>query len=109
MRHYKTFTQAQMRTLAQWEPQFRSVVKSRYLRGVGRSSAGIIAEVYREATGKVIPVNANCSKCIFNLLEEVGRAYFEEQEWRGSMSRKAAEFVKEETTDKEAGNGAEDE
>lgn len=107
MRHYKTFTQAQMRTLAQWEPQFRSVVKSRYLRGVGKSSAGIIAEVYREATGKAIPVNANCSKCIFNLLEEVGRAYFEEQEWQASKPRKVADLVEEETTDKDADNGTE--
>lgn len=70
-----------MQTLSQWEGNMRTAIQSRYLRNVGRAAVQIIAEIWARKLGVAkIAVNDSCPACVLDLLQRVGKAYFEQKE-----------------------------
>lgn len=84
------FTKEDMKTLSQWEGNMRTAIQSRYLRNVGKASVQIIAEIWARylGVGKVA-VNDSCPACVLDLLQRVGRAYFEQVEAENKKAKKA--------------------
>lgn len=79
-----------MQTLSQWESNMRTAIQSRYLRNVGRAAVQVIAEIWARKLGVAkIAVNDSCPACVLDLLERVGKAYFEQQEAENKKAKKA--------------------
>lgn len=77
----KQFTPEDMQTLSQWEDNMRTAIQSRYLRNVGRAAVQVIAEIWARKLGVAkIAVNDSCPACVLDLLQRVGKAYFEQKE-----------------------------
>ena len=75
------FTKEDMKTLSQWEGNMHTAIQSRYLRNVGRSAVRTIADIWARRLGVAqVAVNDSCSACVLDLLQRVGRAYFEQVE-----------------------------
>lgn len=52
------------------------VVRSHYYTGIGRTAVGIIEDIYNRYSPSKAHIDANCGKCIYNMLTEVGAWYF---------------------------------
>lgn len=77
----KQFTPEDMQTLSQWEGNMHTAIQSRYLRNVGRAAVQVIAEIWARKLGVAkIAVNDSCPACVLDLLQRVGKAYFEQKE-----------------------------
>lgn len=77
----KRFTPEDMQTLSQWEGNMHTAIQSRYLRNVGRAAVQVIAEIWARKLGVAkIAVNDSCPACVLDLLQRVGKAYFEQKE-----------------------------
>lgn len=77
----RTFTDAQLKMLEPYAPNFETAVHSQYARRVGGPEAAqTIARVYREATGIALPVYPSCMDCMMHLLTQVGKAYLADLE-----------------------------
>lgn len=74
------FTNEQMAKLSEWESNMRSAVRSGWARGIGSHATQEMASIYESATGRKHPVNVGCGPCILDLLQRVGRLYFEQKE-----------------------------
>lgn len=75
------FTKEDMKTLSQWEANMRTAIHSRYLRNIGRAAVQTIASIWAKRLGVAqVAVNDSCSACVLDLLQRVGRAYFEQVE-----------------------------
>lgn len=58
-----------------------TAIQSRYLRNVGRAAVQVIAEIWARKLGVAkIAVNDSCPACVLDLLQRVGKAYFEQVE-----------------------------
>ena len=75
------FTPEDMQTLAQWEHNMRTAIQSNYLRNVGRAAVKTISDIRARQLGvKEVYVNDSCASCILDLLQRVGKDYFEQKE-----------------------------
>lgn len=74
-----TFTEEQLKTLSQWEDNFRTAVNAQWARNPGRSGLKVIFDIYTSVTGDTRRFNDNCSHCILSLLQDCGRIYFKDQ------------------------------
>jgi hypothetical protein len=84
------FTKEDMKTLSQWEKNMRTAILSRYLRNVGKSAVQTIAEIWARKLGVAkVAVNDSCPACVLDLLQRVGRAYFEQQEVENKKTKKS--------------------
>ena len=85
----KQFTPEDMQTLSQWEGNMRTAIQSRYLRNVGRAAVQVIAEIWARKLGVAkIAVNDSCPACVLDLLQRVGKAYFEQKEMVVSVPKR---------------------
>ena len=73
-----TFTEQQLKTLSQWEDNFRTAVNAQWARNPGRSGLKVIYDIYTSATGDTRRFNDNCNHCILSLLQDCGRIYFQD-------------------------------
>lgn len=75
-----TFTEEQLKTLSQWEDNFRTAVNAQWARNPGRSGLKVIYDIYTSVTGDTRRFNDNCSHCILSLLQDCGRIYFQDKQ-----------------------------
>lgn len=81
-----------MQTLSQWEGNMRTAIQSRYLRNVGRAAVQVIAEIWARKLGVAkIAVNDSCPACVLDLLQRVGKAYFEQKDAPVKIKKKKKE------------------
>jgi len=74
------FTPEQMQILSQWEQNMRTAIQSNYLRNVGRAAVKTISDIRARQLGvKEVYVNDSCASCILDLLQRVGKDYFEQK------------------------------
>lgn len=74
------FTPEDMQALAQWEHNMRTAIQSNYLRNVGRAAVKTISDIRARQLGvKEVYVNDSCASCILDLLQRVGKDYFEQK------------------------------
>lgn len=84
------FTKEDMKTLSQWEANMRTAILSRYLRNVGKTAVQTIASIWAKRLGVAqVTVNDSCPACVLDLLQRVGRAYFEQVEAESKKAKKA--------------------
>lgn len=75
-----TFTEEQLKTLSQWEDNFRTAVKAQWARNPGRSGLRVIYDIFTSVTGDKRRFNDNCNHCILSLLQDCGRIYFQDKQ-----------------------------
>lgn len=73
-------TKEQIKILEPYEQHFNTAIRSRYARYPGASAVHTIHQIYSEATGTRIQLNASCSSCIFRLLVDCGTLYFKDKQ-----------------------------
>ena len=72
------FTEEQIKTLSQWEDNFRTAVNAQWARNPGKSGLRVIWEIFTQVTGDQRRFNDNCNHCILSLLTDCGRIYFKD-------------------------------
>lgn len=80
------FTKEQMETLSQYESYFTTAIRSKYARYPGLSGITAIHEILSSVSQQP-RLNASCSSCVFRLLVECGRIYFEDKEEMAQMPK----------------------
>lgn len=74
------FTEEQIKTLSQWEDNFRTAVNAQWARNPGKSGLRVIWEIFTQVTGDQRRFNDNCNHCILSLLTDCGRIYFQDKQ-----------------------------
>lgn len=69
-------TREEIGTLSKWDKNFHDAVYAQWADTPGRSALKTIWEIYTRATGERRRFSDNCSKCIYDLLNDCGKIYF---------------------------------
>lgn len=69
-------TEQEFNTLARFEDKFSVALHSHYARGIGRTEAETLHPILCRVTGIQYRLNPSCSRCIYNLLCDLGKFYF---------------------------------
>ena len=97
-----TFNLNQIQELSKWEDAFRTAIHSDYARGVTPKTAERIFEILKEATGTNMILQANCSRCVKDLLKKVGERYFLDKQEIAENKAKARETNQTSTKTKQS-------
>jgi hypothetical protein len=97
-----TFNLNQIQELSKWEDAFRTAIHSDYARGVTPKNAERIFEILKEATGTNMILQANCSRCVKDLLKKVGVRYFLDKAEIAENKAKAREMNQTSTKTKQS-------
>lgn len=84
-------TDEQFKVLSQYEPQFRTAVKSRWARFPGTAAIRQIHNIKTEVTGIRSSLNTSCSTCVLRLLTDMGNIYFDEKARREEQRVQASQ------------------
>lgn len=87
---FKRIADKDFATIAQWDKQLHALIHAHYLVNVGRAAVEWLAQWWNGYAGEAVHVNVNCSNCIAEFLERVGKAYFQEKELRAAEAEAAA-------------------
>ena len=90
-----TFTTEQIQELSKWEDAFRTAVKSDYARGMSPRDSERVFQILKEATGTNMLFTSSCSRCVKDLLKQVGVRYFADKQELVEIEAKTAETTKE--------------
>lgn len=97
-----TFNLNQIQELSKWEDAFRTAIHSDYARGVTPKNAERIFEILKQATGTNMILQANCSRCVKDLLKKVGVRYFSDKAEIAENKAKAKEMNQTPTKTKQS-------
>lgn len=73
------FTEEQLNAMAPWEENMRIAVEAQWARNPGTQGLRVIWENFTKATGDKRRFNDNCNHCIFSLLVDCGKIYFQDK------------------------------
>lgn len=93
------FTEEQLKTLSNWEENFRTAVNAQWARNPGSNALRTIYDIYTSVTGDKRRFSDNCQHCILSLLTDCGRIYL--QDTIELATRKANPNVKVEFPNRE--------
>ena len=72
----------QLNILSNWEQNFETAVRAQWCLNPGTTALQTIVSIWNAATGEGRRLNPGCSTCVFNLLKDAGRLYFDEKQKR---------------------------
>lgn len=67
---------AQLEALAPYEKYFGTAIRSGYAQHPGTAAIDTMRTVWAELTGQKYPMNLGCTRCLMNLLKDIGTLYF---------------------------------
>lgn len=67
---------AQLEALAPYEKYFGTAIRSGYAQHPGTAAIETMRTVWAELTGQRYPMNLGCTRCLMNLLKDIGTLYF---------------------------------
>lgn len=68
--------------LAKYDRQLTTLLRARYLVGVGHTALEWMRDWWKRYTGNAIKVNENCANCVADFLDGVAKVYAQEKEAR---------------------------
>lgn len=74
-----TMTPEILERLAPYERYFKQAIEARYCSYPGETGIDTMLSAWREATGEDRRIQRGCSRCLFNLVEDVAVLYFYSQ------------------------------
>lgn len=91
-------TDEQLETLSTWKDNFYTAVRAQWAMNPGTTAMQTIVNIYNTATGGNRRLNPGCADCIFNLLKDAGKLYFDEIQARidAKNDKKAVELSEKE-------------
>jgi hypothetical protein len=70
--------------LAKYDRQLTTLLRARYLVGVGHTALEWMRDWWKRYTGNAIKVNENCANCVADFLDGVAKIYAQEKEARAN-------------------------
>lgn len=94
----KRLEEADYAYLAKYDRQLTTLLRARYLVGVGHTALGWMQDWWKRYTGSAIKVNENCANCVADFLDGVAKVYDYEKRTRAEEIpiRQKAEDTQEE-------------
>ena len=80
--NFKRLEDADYAYLAKYDRQLTTLLRARYLVGVGHTALEWMRDWWKRYTGNAIKVNENCANCVADFLDGVAKIYAEEKEAR---------------------------
>ena len=71
-----TMTPEILERLAPYERYFKQAIEARYCSYPGETGIDTMLSAWKEATGEDRRIQRGCSRCLFNLVEDVAILYF---------------------------------
>ena len=78
----KRLEDADYAALAKYDRQLTTLLRARYLVGVGHTALEWMRDWWKRYTGNAIKVNENCANCVADFLDGVAKVYAKEKEAR---------------------------
>lgn len=82
--NFKRLEDADYAYLAKYDRQLTTLLRARYLVGVGHTALEWMRDWWKRYTGNAIKVNENCANCVADFLDGVAKIYAEEKEARAN-------------------------
>ena len=82
--NFKRLEDADYAYLAKYDRQLTTLLRARYLVGVGHTALEWMRDWWKRYTGNAIKVNENCANCVADFLDGVAKVYAEEKEARAN-------------------------
>ena len=92
-------TKEQLAALAPYERFFKQAIEARYCSFPGEVGIDLMKETWKAVTGQERHVQRGCSRCLFNLVEDIAAIYFADKA-EAEAAEKAAEEKKPAETSK---------
>lgn len=80
--NFKRLEDADYAYLAKYDRQLTTLLRARYLVGVGHTALEWMRDWWKRYTGNAIKVNENCANCVADFLDGVAKIYAQEKEAR---------------------------
>lgn len=80
--NFKRLEDADYAYLAKYDRQLTTLLRARYLVGVGHTALEWMRDWWKRYTGNAIKVNENCANCVADFLDGVAKVYAQEKEAR---------------------------
>lgn len=80
--NFKRLEDADYAYLAKYDRQLTTLLRARYLVGVGHTALEWMRDWWKRYTGNAIKVNENCANCVADFLDGVAKVYAQEKELR---------------------------
>lgn len=80
--NFKRLEDADYAALAKYDRQLTTLLRARYLVGVGHTALEWMRDWWKRYTGNAIKVNENCANCVADFLDGVAKIYAQEKEAR---------------------------
>lgn len=101
--NFKRLEDADYAYLAKYDRQLTTLLRARYLVGVGHTALEWMRDWWKRYTGNAIKVNENCANCVADFLDGVAKVYdyekrtrAEEQAASGSSEKPNTQLEQEE-------------
>jgi hypothetical protein len=82
--NFKRLEDADYAYLAKYDRQLTTLLRARYLVGVGHTALEWMRDWWKRYTGNAIKVNENCANCVADFLDGVAKIYAQEKEARAN-------------------------
>ena len=82
--NFKRLEDADYAALAKYDRQLTTLLRARYLVGVGHTALEWMRDWWKRYTGNAIKVNENCANCVADFLDGVAKVYAKEKEARAA-------------------------
>lgn len=92
-------TKEQLAALAPYERFFKQATEARYCSFPGDAGINLMKEAWKAVTGKERPVQRGCSRCLFNLVEDIAAIYYAEKAEAEAAEKPAVEAKPAETSE----------
>lgn len=90
-----TLTPEQFAALAEYEQNFRTAVNQRYTRNPGRNGLAKMESIWRDLSYPGFKLNYNCSTCVFNIVNDLGRIWLKMKEEQDAITEKSSAKTEE--------------
>lgn len=88
--NFKRLEDADYAYLAQYDRQLTTLLRARYLVGVGHTALEWMRDWWKRYTGNAIKVNENCANCVADFLDGVAKVYDYEKRTRAEETQAAS-------------------
>lgn len=86
--NFKRLEDADYAALAKYDRQLTTLLRARYLVGVGHTALEWMRDWWKRYTGNAIKVNENCANCVADFLDGVAKVYDYEKRTRAEEAQK---------------------
>lgn len=86
--NFKRLEDADYAYLAKYDRQLTTLLRARYLVGVGHTALEWMRDWWKRYTGNAIKVNENCANCVADFLDGVAKVYDYEKRTRTEEAQK---------------------